>query len=335
MLSCLLQAAWGAAPDAKPLFPAVSGIVDIHCHAAGIGSGGSGCYVSPRMASSFKFRFYLEGFGVTRADLVARGDSIVIDRISEGVAASHCVGRAVILAIDSAIDEDGREDLARTELYVPDRFVAAEVAKHRNLLFGASVNPLRKDAVERLAWDRDHGAVLVKWLPSIQGFDPADPRCEPFYRKLAELHLPLLCHTGIEHSFTREDQAMGDPERLRPALKLGVTVIAAHGAAGGSYFGMRGIDRLAAMMGEFPNLYADISAMTLVNRGRHFAELVQRPEFRGRLLFGTDYPLVAIRALVSPWYFPVRLPLARIREIDALGNPWDRDVALKLSLIHI
>ena len=31
------------------------------------------------------------------------------------------------------------------------------------------------------------GAVLLKWLPSIQGFDPADPALTPFYRRLAEL----------------------------------------------------------------------------------------------------------------------------------------------------
>ena len=81
------------------------------------------------------------------------------------------------------------------------------------------------------------GAVLLKWLPSVQGIDPADPRHRPFYRRLAELRLPLLSHTGAEESFTGADNALADPERLRLPLEEGVTVIAAHCAANGTSAG--------------------------------------------------------------------------------------------------
>ena len=62
----------------------------------------------------------------------------------------------------------------------------------RKMLFGASVHPYRKDAVAELERCVAAGAVLLKWLPITQGFNPADPRCFPFYEALAHHKLPLL-----------------------------------------------------------------------------------------------------------------------------------------------
>ncbi len=328
-----LMAAGGWAGPFQPVQPLPpKRFVDLHCHTAGIGAGGSGCFVSARLERSFKFDLYLRSFGTSREELERKGDRMVIDRISAQVAQSRHVGRAVILAMDGVVDGRGGLDRAATEIYVPNEFVAAEVAKHSNLLFGASVNPYRPDALPRLEWAKAHGAVLVKWLPSIMHIDPADPRLVPFYQKLVELNLPLLSHTGSEHSFTEAQDAYGDPERLRLALQQGVTVIAAHAGTTGRYDGERSIDRLARLMMEFPNLYADVSSLTQINKHSHLGEVLARPEFRGRLVYGTDYPLIAMRTLVSPWYYPFRLSWSQHRAISAIANPWDRDVALKQAL---
>jgi uncharacterized protein len=316
------------APQPLPAEP----IIDLHCHTAGIGAGGSGCFVSPRIEQSFKFGLYLKSFGVTRTELLAQGDGLIVTRISQRVAASRYVQKAVVLALDGVVNERGELDREKTEIYVPDEFLAGEVAKHPNLLFGASVNPYRPDALARLEWARAHGAVLVKWLPAIQDIDPADERLIPFYRKLVELKLPLLTHAGDEHSFSRARDEFSDPERLRLPLQLGVTVIVAHTAAPGRYGGERGVDRLARLMREFPNCYADISSLTQITKPGSLGEALARPEFKGRLLYGTDYPLVAMRALVSPWGFPLRLTWRQMRAIAAIANPWDRDVALKQAL---
>ena len=85
------------------------------------------------------------------------------------------------------------------------------------------------------AWKRWQVTVqcCYKWLPPIQHIDPANQRLVPFYLRLKELGLPLLSHTGSEHSFTRARNELGDPERLRLPLSLGVTVIAAHAAGSG------------------------------------------------------------------------------------------------------
>jgi predicted TIM-barrel fold metal-dependent hydrolase len=302
----------------------------MHCHIAGIGAGGSGCFVSPRLRNNWRFDTYLHSFGVTQKELLQQGDGLVGDRIAESLAQSKYVSRAVLLALDGVVDASGNLDSNRTEVYVPNEFVAQMAARHTNLLFGASVNPYRRDALERLEWAKAHGAVLVKWIPPIMAIDPADPKLVPFYKKMAELKLPLLSHTGKEKSFSSADEEWGDPEKLRLPLSLGVTVVAAHIASSANYHGQRGPDRLARMMGEFPNLYTDISALTQINRPGRLKEALTRPEFSGRLVYGTDYPLINT-LLVSPWY-SFHLSLRQKFSIWREKNPWDRDVLMKHDL---
>ncbi|MGP8198566.1 MAG: amidohydrolase family protein [Limisphaerales bacterium] len=283
---------WASLPARpyRPVEPIPAGIVDMHCHIAGIGAGGSGCFVSSRLRHNFRFKIYLRSYGVSEQELLQQGDSLVGDRISESLVQSKYVSRAVLLALDGVVGADGNLDTNRTEVYVPNEFVAEMAARHTNLLFGASVNPYRRDALARLEWAKAHGAVLVKWIPNIMAIDPSEPKLIPFYKKMAELKLPLLSHTGEEKSFSSANQELGDPDKLRLPLSLGVTVVAAHIASEGIYHGERGPDRLARMMGEYTNLYTDISALTQINRQGRLKEALTRPEFSGRLVYGTDYP---------------------------------------------
>jgi predicted TIM-barrel fold metal-dependent hydrolase len=329
LFAVLVQACVPARPF-RPVTPIPPGIVDMHCHVAGIGAGGSGCFVSPRLSNNWRFDVYLRSFGVTKKELMAKGDAIVGDRISESVGRSKYVSAVVLLAMDGVVGKDGKLDTNRTEVYVPNEFVAEMVSRHTNLLFGASVNPLRSDALERLEWSKAHGAVLVKWIPPIMEINPDDPRLIPFYKKMVELHLPLLSHTGREKSFSSATEDFGDPEKLRLPLSLGVTVVAAHIASSESYHGERGPVRLARLMREYPNLYTDISALTQINKPGCLKEAVTKPEFSGRLVYGTDFPLINT-PLVSPWY-STHLSLREKFSIWRTSNPWDRDVLMKHDL---
>ena len=306
------------------------GLIDIHCHTAGIGAGGSGCFVSRRLQRSFRYRFYLKAFGVTEQELQADGDGLIIQRISRTLARSRRVSAAVILAMDGVVDNDGELDETGTEIYIPNEFVAGEVRRYSNLLFGASVNPFRRDALRRLEEAAGDGAVLLKWLPSIQHIDPSNQNLVPFYLRLRELGLPLLSHTGSEHSFTRARNELGDPERLRLPLSLGVTVIAAHAAGSGRNQGEANYRRLFRLC-EYPNFHVDISALTQLNRPGQLMRLLHCRALHGRLLYGTDMPLVN-SCLVSPFAFPLRLSLWRMLAISRIHNPWDRDLALKEAL---
>jgi len=255
---------------------------------------------------------------------------LVGDRISESLAQSKYVNHAVLLALDGVVDSNGNLDTNRTEVYVPNEFVADMAARHTNLLFGASINPYRPDALARLEWAKAHGAVLVKWIPPIMEINPDDPKLIPFYKKMAELKLPLLSHTGMEKSFSRSAEEFADPDKLRLPLSLGVTVIAAHIASAETYHGDRGPDRLAHLMTQYTNLYTDISALTQINRLGRLGEALTTPEFSGRLVYGTDYPLINT-ALVSPWY-SLRLSLPQKFSIWRAKSPWDRDVLMKHDL---
>ena len=303
----------------------------MHCHTAGIGAGGSGCFVSPRLLQSWKLGFYLRSFGVSRRELQEHGDALGGERLAQALKASRHVNRAVILAMDGVVGSNGDLDLARTEFYVPNEFVAALASTHPNLLFGASINPYRSGSLARLDWAAAHGARLVKWLPPIQLIDPADMRLGSFYERMVELRLPLLTHTGSEHSFTWSKDEYSDPDRLGLPLSLGVTVIAAHAAWPGRHEGQRDVDRLARLMLQYPNLYADISSLTQINKLGALREVLRRREFRDRLVYGTDFPLVNM-PIVSPWFFPLDLRLSQIWRISRIRNPWDRDVALKQAL---
>ena len=305
-------------------------MIDIHCHTAGIGAGGSGCFVSQKLRRSFRYRFFLKSFGVTEQELLAEGDGLVMQRISRTLACSRRVSAAVILALDGVATSNGELDEAETELYIPNEFVAGEVRRYPNLLFGASVNPFRSNALGRLEEVAAAGAVLVKWLPAIQHIDPANPNLIPFYLRLKELDLPLLSHTGNEHSFTRARNELGDPERLRLPLSLGVTVIAAHAAGDGRNQGEANFDRLFRLR-DYPTFYADISALTQLNRPGQLRRLLLCRELHGRLLYGTDMPLVNT-GIVSPFAFPLRLSFSQMLGISRIHNPWDRDLALKEAL---
>jgi predicted TIM-barrel fold metal-dependent hydrolase len=303
----------------------------MHCHVAGIGAGNSGCFVSKRLRQSWKFNFYLRAFGLSLREVGRESDELCGARLAQTLAASHYVNRAIVLALDGVVNTQGQLDQEHTEFYVPNEFVAAATAQHTNLLFGASINPYRLDALDRLESVATNGARLIKWLPSVQLIDPADERLAPFYRRLAELQLPLLVHTGSEHSFTWAKDEFGDPQRLQLPLSLGVTVIAAHSAWPGRHEGERDVDRLARLATQYPNLYADISSLTQINKLGALREVLTRPEFRERLVYGTDFPLINM-PIVSPWFFPLHLNLSQMWQISRIKNPWDRDVALKQSL---
>lgn len=221
-------------PIGEAVAPPPAGIIDMHCHTAGIGAGGTGARVSDALRGSWKFGLYLRCFGSTEDAVRTEGDVILLEIIARAVRESEHVDGAVILAMDAPHAADGTMLAETAEVYVPNRFVGEAVRAYPELHFGASVHPNRADALEELRWSKEHGAVLLKWLPNIQDIDPSDRRHVPFYETLRELDLPLLTHVGAEDSFSHANNALGDPHLLRLPLECGVRVIAAHVASSGT-----------------------------------------------------------------------------------------------------
>jgi len=310
--------------------PDKSQILDMHCHVAGIGAGDSGAFLSDKMRNNWRYKIYLRAFSVTEEDVIRHGDALIIQKISEKLNTSEHVGAAVLLALDGVIDKDGSLDRQLTETYIPNNFLAAEVAKYGNLYFGASVNPYRKDALERLDQAKADRAVLIKWLPAIQHIDPADNRLVPFYKKLVELDLPLLTHAGNEDAFTRADNSLGDPQKLHLPLRHGVQVIVAHAATTGKSEGQDNMQRLLPMFAQYSNLYTDISALTQVNKLRFLPKLLASGIDPQKILYGTDFPLIKT-GLTSPIFSAFNIGPKKVAGLARIKNPWDQDIQLKLA----
>lgn len=145
------------------------------------------------------------------------------------------------------------------------------------------------------------------------GIDPASPRCDRFYEAAAQLDIPILTHAGKERAVHGADRPdFGNPLRLRRALDHGVRVVVAHCASMGEDVDLdRGangpaapsFDLFARLMDEqryASRLFGDISAVTQINRaGPYLHRIVERTDWHGRLLNGSDYPLPGIMPLFS------------------------------------
>ena len=327
----LLRIIFFSGPLRTPVTPPPTGIIDMHCHTAGIGAGESGAWVSDVMKRSWKFKLYMRFFDCSEKEIRAKGDQVIIDIIARSIRESVHVEGAVILALDAPYSAEGKMERDAGEIYVPNRFVGESIKSFPELYFGASVHPCRPDALKELAWSKENGAVLVKWLPNIQQIDPSDERHIAFYRKLVELDLPLLSHVGDEESFSTANDALGDPQLLKLPLDLGVRVIAAHVASSGKSQGEDNVERLLKMMPEYPNLVADLSTLTQFNRRKYLRKVLNDERLEGRLMYGTDYPLTNT-PMVTPWQYFMNLKLRQLRQLAGTKNSWDRDVKLKAAL---
>ena len=158
--------------------------------------------------------------------------------------------------------------------------------------------------------------------------NPADETLIPFYDRLVELGLPLLTHAGDERSFGTNNDALGDPLLLELPLQRGVTVIAAHIASMGTIQGKANFDRLLQLFDKYDNLYADISALTQINRLGYLQRALAREDIHARLVYGSDWPLQFF-PLISPWYHINHIGFGHAWRVSGLQNQWDRDVALK------
>jgi len=248
------------------------------------------------------------------------------DAVADLVAASQ-VDRAVVLAIDAAHDDDGLPDPSGTRLFVSNDEVADLCARRPRLLFGASVHPYRPDALAELDRVAARGACLVKWIPSAQNIAPDDPRCVPFYERLADLGIPLLSHTGIEHTLRNKSDDLNHPRRLRPALERGVTVIAGHCGTRLYLHERSQFPAWCRLARDFERCYGETGAFGLPMHGGPIAQMVKDDLLRDRVLFGSDFP-----ALVWPTWYADRIGWRRARDLAALPNPFDRMIDLLRTL---
>ena len=290
---------------------------DAHAHLVGVGDGGSGAWANPGMDSLLNPLQYIQKLFYLNAGCVhnapGRVDDSFVARLENLMDGFPPGAKLLLLAFDWAHDEQGRPLREASAFHLPDAYAARVAAAHpARLEWVASIHPYRADALEALDAAVAGGARAVKWLPAAMGIDPAAPRCDPFYRALAGHDLPLISHAGHEAAVAGTAvQDYCNPLKLRRPLDLGVRVVVAHCASHGEDrdldAGPNGplrpsFDLFARLMDEprhGQRLAGDISAVTQFNRAGVLEALLARPDWHGRLLNGSDYPLPGILPLIS------------------------------------
>lgn len=265
-------------------------IIDCHVHVSALTAGHGS--MSPRLIGSIPFRFMRWRLGLHGADAQTERDLEV--RLAAIIAGTPELDAAAVLAFDAVYDLDGGVIDSRTHLYVTNEYVAELCSRNRQMLFGASVHPYRRDAAAELDRCIRGGAALLKWLPVVQGMDPSHPRCIPFYEALADARLPLLCHTGGEQSLPGRYPELADPMLLEGALKRGVTVIMAHCGTRSTPFDRDYLPSFMRLVRDYEHCYGDTSALNLPTRSYAYGNVLSDPLVREKLIHGSDWPIVPV-----------------------------------------
>ena len=249
-------------------------------------------WTSEYLLKTLPFRFMRWRLGLKGADSQTERD--LEAKLLELLAQTPDLDAAVVLAFDAVYTEQGELDRANTHLYVKNDYVAELSKRHSNILFGASVHPYRKDAVQELERAITGGAVLLKWLPIVQNFDPSDDRCIPIYESLAHHKVPLLSHTGGEKSLPNLNTHVADPMLLVPALKRGVTVIGAHCGTRSAFGETDFLPQWVRLAREYENFYGDTAALNLPTRSYAYKTILDDPQLRSKLVHGSDWPILPV-----------------------------------------
>jgi predicted TIM-barrel fold metal-dependent hydrolase len=308
-------------------------IIDVHVHFGAPEDSDSGCYWSEEFEKGVAFL----AMRIVTNNLFGK---VTIQRVKKHllgiINGSENVKKTVLLALDQVYDDNGTLLAKKTHLHVPNSFLAKLSKENDRVLFGASVHPYRSDWEEALQYCLDNNAVLCKWIPSSQQIDLRHPKCMPFYEKLAESRLPLLCHVGPEAAIPPIDklsQELNSPRFLRNALDAGVTVIAAHAALPLLPSPLESDQPYRELVKLFDEsvsrnwkLYADLSAINLGPR-HIYIDKIKMDIPAQSLIFGSDYPIpildISQKPHISLWHW-----LKHFFQTIIIKNPLDKNYAL-------
>jgi predicted TIM-barrel fold metal-dependent hydrolase len=280
-------------------------VIDIRVHLLATGDSEGGCRMSEEFVASDRVAATLRACGISGD--AARNE--MRDLMLRAINASEKVDYAVFLATDGVYRND-RFVAKESHLVIPNDYIMDIARESARVLFGASVHPYRavKEMMAETSRCISGGAVLFNWMPSIQRIDPEDSRCVPFYLRIAQEGVPLLCHTGHPFAALKSEYAnihYNDPRKLRRALDMGVKVIVSHSTSGfggetqtpGNAYWDELLEMLRAAQKNGWDLYTVISAPRDPT-GKAYYERVREGISGGNmstssLLFGSGIPLEA------------------------------------------
>lgn len=301
-----------------------TGVTDMHVHLFGVGDGDTGCWLSETQKRHVNYRYLLRLLDLREG----RIDEDFVQRLVSQLEASS-IKKAVLQSWDCRYDENGEPDLARTtSVYVPNSYLLEIVARHPGLFIPcASINPMRKDAIEELDRCAAQGVKIIKIHPPTMDVDPANPRFRGFYRRCAARGIIVMVHTGAEHAADIVNVEFGSLDRLVQPLDQGCTVVAAHAGLSAFFDKEDFFPSLRPIIQRFPGLYFDTAVLASMFRWRNLPRLLENPDLLERAVHGSDFPFPSNAMVLWNRMSPARLaPLLRER------NLFERDYRLKQAL---
>lgn len=243
---------------------------------------------------------------------------------------------AVALMMD--ITKGGDSDSGRFDKQVQDTSTLALAYPGRILPFFA-VHPDRKNCFERLRRAVEkQGFLGVKLYPSL-GYKPLGDELKAIYQYCEANDLPLLMHCNQGGFFyTEDDIRNADPKLWKDFLKDHPKLRICFAHFGGDEELARRTKpesigdwtRTILDLMELPGVYADVSFHVSAmddetSRRRYFGNLqalIDSSEYGDRILWGSDFPLVRLRAREDHYwqFFQTELGLERFAKI-AEANP--------------
>jgi len=194
---------------------------------------------------------------------------------------------AVVFSIDA--------EAATGQPALSNEDIAAAAAEHPDVLIPfASIDPARGTAGIRAARRLvdAHGVRGFKFHPSLQNFQPNDPRVYPLYAELESLGVPALFHTGQTGIGAGLPGGRGIKLRYSDPMLLddvaadfpGLTIIMAHPSVPWQ-------DAAISIATHKANVYVDLSGWS----PKYFPPQLVRAAntmLKEKVLFGSDYPLL-------------------------------------------
>jgi predicted TIM-barrel fold metal-dependent hydrolase len=305
----------------------------MHTHLAGIGQGGTGCFVAPHKFNSLMYRLMRWMLNLSRADREGRFDAAYLERLDWDVntaRANGALSAIVVFAHERVYTDAGEPAATGQELYVPNDYAfacAEREAMRGRYLPAMAVHPYRRDAVDETARWIERGAVAMKWLPNSQNVDPSDKRCAPVFELLAAKKVPLIVHTGGEHTVNVIRPEFGNPEVMRPALDRGVNIIMAHSGTRSGIFDGDWLAQFCGLARKYPNCWGDTSAFCTLGRMRWIPRFLREEGVIEKLMHGSDYPVPP-----SAWFALGQLGWTKVRELNRLPSFLERDARIKRAM---
>jgi predicted TIM-barrel fold metal-dependent hydrolase len=161
----------------------------------------------------------------------------------------------------------------------------------------------------------------------LQKFDPDSPAYEKFYDALKALGLPVIAHSGCEHTFPGMEQRLGNPALYERLLKRGIPVIFSHCGTGSFMAPAHDYSaEFIAMLERYDQVYGDTSAFCSLVRYKQVKRFNEE-RYVSRIWHGSDWPIPS-----SAIYFLAELGFNRVLGLEKNRHPLDRDVATKRAM---